>query len=65
MESENYFDFETANRDLTFELNNNENVAVIGKVGSGKTSLLLTLLKELCIVKGSIKINQRDISYAA
>jgi ABC-type transport system involved in cytochrome bd biosynthesis fused ATPase/permease subunit len=29
-----------------------EKVAVIGKVGSGKTSLFLTILKELCIIKG-------------
>jgi ABC-type transport system involved in cytochrome bd biosynthesis fused ATPase/permease subunit len=46
------------------EFKNAEKIALIGKVGSGKTSLLLTLLKELCIVKGSIKINARDISYA-
>ncbi len=46
------------------EFKNAEKIALIGKVGSGKTSLLLTLLKELCIVKGAIKINARDISYA-
>lgn len=55
---------ETALRDVSFEFSQAEKIAVIGKVGSGKTSLLLTLLKELCIVKGSIKINQRDIAYA-
>ena len=51
-------------KDVTFEFKDSEKIAVIGKVGSGKTSLLLTLMKELCIVKGSIKINQRDIAYA-
>jgi ABC-type transport system involved in cytochrome bd biosynthesis fused ATPase/permease subunit len=41
-------------RDITMELKDAEKIALIGKVGSGKTSLLLTLLNELCIVKGSM-----------
>jgi ABC-type polysaccharide/polyol phosphate transport system ATPase subunit len=39
-------------REVSFEFRSNEKVAIIGKVGSGKTSLFLTILKELCIVKG-------------
>jgi ATP-binding cassette subfamily C (CFTR/MRP) protein 4 len=55
---------DTVIRDMTFEFSKNEKIAIIGKVGCGKTSLLLTLLKELCIVKGSIKVNSRDLSYS-
>ena len=43
---------ETVLREVSFEFRSNEKVAIIGKVGSGKTSLFLTILKELCIVKG-------------
>lgn len=38
-------------------------MAIIGSVGSGKTSLLLTILKELCVVKGAITVNTSDITY--
>ena len=51
-------------KDISFEFTNAEKVAIIGKVGSGKTSLLLTLLKELFIVKGKMKLNSSDLAYA-
>jgi len=56
---------DTVLRDVNFTLSMNEKIAVIGKVGSGKTSLMLTILKELCLIKGTIKVSSRDhISYA-
>jgi ABC-type Mn2+/Zn2+ transport system ATPase subunit len=54
IENESIFDNETVVRQISFEFKNNEKIAVIGKVGSGKTSLFLTILKELCIVKGKL-----------
>ena len=45
-------------KDISFEFTNAEKVAIIGKVGSGKTSLLLTLLKELFIVKENAETSQ-------
>ncbi len=52
-------------RDVNFTLSQNEKVAIIGKVGCGKTSLMLTILKELCLAKGTIKVSSRNhISYA-
>lgn len=50
---------ETVIRDVSFSFNNNEKVAIIGKVGSGKTSLFLTILQELCLVKGVVKVSSR------
>ena len=56
---------DTVIRDVSFTLDYSEKVALIGKVGCGKTSLLLTILKELCLVKGNIKVSSRNhISYA-
>ena len=49
---------------MSFEFANNEKIAVIGKVGSGKTSLFLAMMKELCISKGKVTINSGYISYA-
>jgi ABC-type Mn2+/Zn2+ transport system ATPase subunit len=50
---------ETVLRDVSFKLSDKEKVALLGKVGSGKTSLFLTILKELCLVKGTIKVSSR------
>lgn len=56
---------ETVIRDMSFSFHKNEKVAIIGKVGSGKTSLFLTILQELCLVKGVVKVSSRQhISYA-
>ena len=57
--------FDTVIRDISFTFSQNDKVALIGKVGSGKTSLMLTILKELCLVKGTVKVSSRNhISYA-
>lgn len=46
-------------RNLSFKMHNNEKVALLGKVGSGKTSLFLTILRELCLVKGTVKVSSK------
>ena len=56
---------DTVLRYINFTLEQSDKVAVIGKVGCGKTSLLLTILKELCLIKGTIKVSSRNhVSYA-
>ncbi|KAJ8978761.1 hypothetical protein NQ317_017484 [Molorchus minor] len=47
-----------------FKVGSNELVAVIGTVGSGKTSLFHVILNELPISKGSLEVNG-TISYAS
>ncbi len=52
-------------RGITFGFGEAEKVAIIGKVGSGKTSLMLAILRELCIVKGRLEVSKREhITYA-
>lgn len=56
---------ETVLKEININLKNNEKVAIIGKVGSGKTSLFLTILKEICIAKGKVEVSCRShIAYA-
>ena len=56
---------DTVLREISFKFSNAEKVAVIGKVGSGKTSLFLTILKELCIIKGKLEVSSRShIAYS-
>ncbi|XP_044751379.1 probable multidrug resistance-associated protein lethal(2)03659 [Coccinella septempunctata] len=50
--------------DIDIELNSNQLVAVIGPVGSGKSSLVSVILKEIQITKGYSQING-TISYAS
>ena len=57
LESESYADYETVVKDICIDLHSNEKVALIGKVGSGKSSLFLTILRELSLVKGTIAYN--------
>lgn len=49
---------------LNLKIENNELVAIIGPVGSGKSSLINLFLKELTVVSGHMEINGR-ISYAS
>ncbi|CDW76184.1 multidrug resistance-associated protein 4 isoform x3 [Stylonychia lemnae] len=56
--------YDSVIKEVSFEFNNNEKIAVIGRVGSGKTSLFLTILKELCISKGKLTLNSHDVAYA-
>lgn len=51
-------------KDISFEFNNNEKVALIGRVGCGKTTLLYSILQEVFITKGSIDICGSKVSYA-
>ena len=48
--------------DLNLKVKQNSLFAVVGKVGSGKSSLAHALIKELKRISGSIKVNGR-ISY--
>ncbi|KAJ8955573.1 hypothetical protein NQ318_001403 [Aromia moschata] len=50
--------------DLNFEVGSNELVAVIGTVGSGKTSLFHVILSELPVSKGYLHVNG-IVSYAS
>ncbi|EPZ35647.1 ABC transporter domain-containing protein [Rozella allomycis CSF55] len=50
--------------DIKMELKKGELCAIIGKFGSGKSSLLLSLMNELTRVKGDVKVNGK-ISYAS
>ena len=43
--------------DISFEMNNGDTVSVIGRVGSGKSSLLLSLVNELDIIRGGFEVN--------
>ena len=49
---------------LTAHIRHHEFVMIVGRVGSGKSSLLMTLLNELPIQAGSIRINGR-LAYAS
>lgn len=53
-------------KNISFEFSNNEKVAIIGRVGCGKTTLLNTILKETFIQTGQIEISGTELigSYA-
>lgn len=55
---------EMALKDLTLNLENGQLLGIIGPVGSGKSSMLQTILGELNITNGNIEING-TLSYAA
>ncbi|KAG1673328.1 Multidrug resistance-associated protein 4 [Nymphon striatum] len=50
-------------KNISFELNPGDYLCVIGEVGSGKTSLLKTILKEMVVNDGVIKV-RGTIAYA-
>ncbi|KAI1307617.1 ATP-binding cassette sub-family C member 4 [Halotydeus destructor] len=50
--------------DISFNVKPGQLLAVIGSVGSGKSSVLLSLLKEIPVVSGDVKI-QGNIAYAS
>lgn len=49
--------------DVSFIMNKNDKIGLVGKNGSGKSSLLKILSKELPYEKGSIKLENEDIAY--
>ncbi|XP_066910570.1 ATP-binding cassette sub-family C member 4-like [Clytia hemisphaerica] len=58
-------DKEPAVKDVSFTANRKNNlVFVVGGVGTGKTSLLMSLLNELIVHRGSVTINGR-VAYSA
>ena len=48
-------------RDVSFELKKGEFLYIIGKVGSGKSSLLKTMYREMSIENGSARIFEHDL----
>ncbi|KAK9869832.1 hypothetical protein WA026_003561 [Henosepilachna vigintioctopunctata] len=50
--------------EITLSIHPGKLLAIIGPVGSGKSSLFQTILKELPLIDGSLKVNGR-ISYAS
>ena len=49
--------------DISFIINKNDKIGLVGKNGSGKSSLLKILSKKLPYEKGSIKLENEDIAY--
>lgn len=52
--------------DISFKFGNFEKVAIIGRVGCGKSTMFNSILKEAFIQKGQVKISgtQHTASYA-
>ena len=44
-------------KNLNFNIDSKELFAIIGSVGSGKTSLLMTILGEIESIKGNMKVS--------
>lgn len=64
------FGYERENiiKDVTFSLKNKESIAIVGKTGSGKTTLIQLILRFYDVSKGTILINQtpiKEFSYAS
>lgn len=50
-------------KNINLSINNGEFLSIIGPVGSGKSSLLLSLMGELNLISGKLEVNT-DIAYA-
>ncbi len=46
-------------KNISFNVEQNKLLAIVGTVGSGKTSLLMALLNEMPVIKGNLKVNGR------
>lgn len=60
-----YFGYEGKDvlKDISIDISDNEFLAVIGPVGSGKSSFLMSLIGEINLKSGNMKVNT-DIAYA-
>ena len=54
---------ESVLRNISFKFKPGDKVAIVGKVGSGKSSLLLAVLGELPVSAGTIRSNN-EFAYA-
>ena len=52
----------TALENISFEINNNEFVFLVGKSGAGKTTILKLLLHDIEATNGSIIVDDIDLS---
>jgi len=50
-------------KSINFECHQGDFVAVVGGVGSGKTSLLKAILGELQKASGTVEVGRKDVSY--
>ncbi len=56
-----YVDEQYVLKDISFQINPGETLAIVGHTGSGKTSIISLMNRLYHIQKGSIKIDDRDI----
>ncbi|HOF15180.1 MAG TPA: ATP-binding cassette domain-containing protein [Spirochaetota bacterium] len=61
--SYNYPDGTQALNDISFEVNGNQRVAVVGHNGSGKSTLLCILSALLLPTSGMVKINDNNLTH--
>jgi phospholipid/cholesterol/gamma-HCH transport system ATP-binding protein len=52
-------------KDVSFELNKQENLVILGKPGSGKSVLIKCIVRRLKVDSGTIKVFERDINTAS
>lgn len=55
------FDLHNVINDISFTINNGETIGIVGKTGSGKSTLIRQLLREFNITSGSILIDEIPI----
>ena len=55
-------DCDLALRDICIEINPGEKIGIIGRTGSGKSSLILSLFRIIEAAQGIIMIDGRNIS---
>jgi ATP-binding cassette, subfamily B, bacterial len=48
-------------KDVSFEINENQNIAIVGENGTGKTTIIKLLMRFYDVTKGRILINGKDL----